>query len=76
MSGTVAQMSSDELRKMIESIVKNVIRQELKLLFDDPDSGLELRDEISEQLKYQTELVANGERGRSLDDVIRELELQ
>jgi hypothetical protein len=76
MSGTVAQMSSDELRKMIESIVKNVIRQELKLLFDDPDSGLELRDEISEQLKYQTELVANGERGRALDDVIRELELQ
>ncbi|GEM_PF-1509724 len=76
MSGTVAQMSSDELRKMIESIVKNVIRQELKLLSDDPDSGLELRDEISEQLKYQTELVANGERGRSLDDVIRELELQ
>jgi hypothetical protein len=76
MSGPVAQMSSDELRKMIESIVKNVIRQELKLLSDDPDSGLELRDEISEQLKYQTELVANGERGRSLDDVIRELELQ
>ena len=76
MSGTVVQMSSDELRKMIESIVKNVIRQELKLLFDDPDSGLELRDEISEQLKYQTELVANGERGRSSDDVIRELELQ
>jgi len=76
MTDTVAQMSQDEFRFMIESIVKKTIQQEFHRVLRDPDSGLEIRDDIAAQLRHQAELVAKGDMGRDFDDVIAELGLE
>lgn len=76
MTGTVAQMSQEELRLMIESVVKRTIQQELRSLLKDPDSDSEIRDDIMNLLTRQAELTAKGERGRSFDDVMSELGLE
>lgn len=71
MSTTVAQMTTDELKEMIESIID----QKLAELLADPDNGLALRPEVEQKLRRQAILVAAGERGQSLDDVMQQLGL-
>jgi len=68
---TIAQMTRDELREMIEIIIE----QKLTELLFDLDKGLELRSEVQERLLQQEVAVAGGERGQSLDDVIQKLGL-
>jgi hypothetical protein len=69
MAGTVGEMTTDELRAMIEA----VIEQKLTELLGDPDEGLPLREALRERLARQKEAVAAGERGEALDDVARRL---
>jgi len=69
MAATVAQMTKDELRKMIEV----VIEQKLFELLGDPDEGLPLRKRVRDRLVRQQQAVANGERGEPFDDVVRRL---
>ncbi len=76
MTGTVARMSQEEFRLMIESVVKRTIQQELRALLKDPDSDSEIRDDIMILLTRQAEHTAKGERGRSFDDVMSELGLE
>lgn len=76
MTGTVARMSQEEFRLMIESVVKRTIQQELRALLKDPDSDSEIRDDIMILLTRQAELTAKRERGRSFDDVMSELGLE
>ncbi len=71
MSTTVAQMTTDELKEMIESIIE----QKLAELLADPDNGLVLRPEVEQRLRQQAILVVAGERGQSLDDVMQQLGL-
>ena len=71
MSDSVAQMSKDEFRELIESVVE---RKLLELL-GDPDEGLELRKAVSTRLDRQRAAIAGGERGRSVDEVVAELKL-
>ena len=71
MTTTVAQMSQDELREMIESSVE---RKLLELL-GDPDEGLVLKKSVRTRLLRQQQIVAAGERGRALADVARDLGL-
>ncbi|HRQ39864.1 MAG TPA: hypothetical protein PLD25_18305 [Chloroflexota bacterium] len=71
MSTTVAQMTTDELKEMIESIIE----QKLAELLADPDNGLVLRPEVEKRWRQQMVAVADGERGKSLNDVIQQLEL-
>jgi hypothetical protein len=71
MMSTIAQMTRDELREMIEIIIE----QKLTELLFDLDKGLELRSEVQERLLQQEVAVAGGERGQSLDDVIQKLGL-
>lgn len=71
MSATIAQMTPDELREMIESIIE----QKLAELLADPDNGLILRPEVEERLRRQMAAVAGGERGYSLNDVMQQLGL-
>lgn len=68
---TVAQMTKDELREMIETIVE----QKLLELLGDPDEGLSIREAIRERLLRQKEAVATGERGELFEDVIQRLGL-
>lgn len=72
MSKTVGDMTKDELRQMLDTIVE----QGLMDLLGDPDEDLELRAEVRERLMKQQEKVVAGERGRSLEDIKQELEIE
>ena len=72
MSITVAQMSKDELKEMIEV----TIEQKLLELLGDPDEGLEIKESVRERLLRQKKAVAAGERGEPFEDVVRRLGLE
>jgi len=72
MSVTVAQMSKDELKEMIEV----TIEQKLLELLGDPDEGLEIKESVRERLLRQKKAVAAGERGEPFEDVVRRLGLE
>lgn len=69
MAETVAQMTPAELQAMIE----NVIEEKFVELLGDPDEGLEVREELIEQLRQQQQRVAAGDRGRPMSEIVKEL---
>jgi hypothetical protein len=69
---TVTQMTKDELREMIETIIE----QKLLELIGDPDEGLPLRETIRNRLLRQKEAVARGERGEPFEEVVQRLGLE
>jgi hypothetical protein len=71
MNDSVAQMSKAEFRELIETVVE----QKLLELLGDPDEGLELRKAVRTRLERQRQTVADGERGRPLDEVASDLGL-
>ncbi len=71
MAGTVAQMTKDELREMIGSLIE----QKLLEMVGDPDEGLPLRKALRDRLLRQKKAVARGDRGESFDEVIQRLGL-
>ena len=72
MALTVGEMSPSDLREMIDEIVE----QKLRELLGDPDEGLFLQDEIVTRLQKQRQAVHVGERGHSLDAIMRRIESQ
>lgn len=73
---TIADMTPDELRDMIETSVESVVEQKLYEILGDPDAGLKLRKSVRDQLLAQKREVEAGQRGRPLDDVVQELGLE
>jgi hypothetical protein len=69
MAANVGQLSTDELKEIIGSVVE----QKLKEILGDPDEGLELRADVRDRLLRQKKAVAKGERGESLDEVVKRL---
>jgi len=69
---TVAEMTKDDFREMIEAIVE----QKLLDLLGDPDEGLPIREKVRDRLLRQKQAVASGERGEPFEDVIRRLHLE
>ena len=67
----VADMTTTELQKMIESSVERKLIE----MFRDPDAGLELRPEIAEGLLRQEREFAAGKRGKPLAEVAKRLGL-
>ncbi len=72
---TVAQMSQAEFKRMVEAVVEASIEQKLVELLGDPDESLAIREDVRERLLRQRQLVASGERGQSLNDVVQALGL-
>jgi hypothetical protein len=72
MADTVAQMTREELREMIETSVE----QKLLEILGDPDEGLEIKKSLRDRLLRQREAVAAGERGEAFEDVVRRLGLE
>jgi hypothetical protein len=70
MNTKVSQMTVDELREVISTVVEEKLRD----LFDDEDN-LELTDELKEILARQDERIKNGDRGEALEDVVGRLGL-
>ncbi len=72
MGTTITQMTKEELKELIESIVE----QKMLELIGDPDEGLSIREDLLKRLKRQKEQVASGTRGKPLEDVVKELGLE
>jgi len=68
MTTKVAQMTSDELKEMIGTVVE----QKLIELFGDPDEGLVMTKTLRQRLLRQKKAVAKGERGELLDEIVAE----
>lgn len=71
MPSKVAELTTDELREIIESSIERKLTE----MFGDPDAGLEISDSLRLQLERQTEAFKKGKRGKPLEDVIKRLEL-
>ena len=71
MAANVGQLSTDELREIIGSVVE----EKLKEILGDPDEGLDLNANIRDRLLQQQQAVDAGERGNDLNDVAEGLGL-
>jgi len=71
MAKTVANMTSDELRTLIASVVE----EKLVEILGDSDIDMTMREDVKERLVRQIEEVRQGERGESLDVVAGKLGL-
>jgi hypothetical protein len=69
---TVAQMTKEELKEMIETSVE----QKLLEILGDPDEGLEIRKSVRDRLLRQRKAVAEGERGEPFENVVQRLGLE
>jgi HupE / UreJ protein len=63
MAAALAQMTTSELRAVIEAIVE----QKLLELLGDPDEGFPQRKSLHDRLLRQKQAVAGGERGEPLE---------
>ena len=71
MAKTVAEMTGEELRELVGAAVEEKIVE----LLGDPDAGLLLREDVRKRLLHQSQRVAKGERGETLETVLRRLKL-
>jgi hypothetical protein len=71
MSTNVGQLTTEELKEIIGSVVE----EKLKELLSDPDYGLEMRTAVRERLVSQQQEVLDGERGEDLDSIALRLGL-
>jgi hypothetical protein len=71
MPKTLSTMTADELTDLIDARVERKLDEILR----DPDAGLEIQGPLRRRLLEQRQRVAEGERGRPLDDVLAELGL-
>ena len=71
MSDTVADMTKEEFKEMLDALIE----QKLIELFGDPEAGLAIQPALRQRLLRQREAVIAGERGQPLEDVARELGL-
>ena len=75
MASTISGMTPAEFRELVEVIVEDAVERKLVELLGDPDHGLQIRKSVQERLLQQQRAVQSGQRGRSLGDVVEELEL-
>jgi hypothetical protein len=67
----VAQMTTEELKELIGTIIE----QKLVELLGDPDEGLVIKKTLQARLLRQRKAVAAGERGEAFEDILAELNL-
>ncbi len=71
MSSKVAELTTDELKELIESSIERKFTE----MFGDPDAGLDVTDALREHLVRQAKDFQLGKKGKPLADVINRLEL-
>ena len=71
MAKIVAEMTAKELREVVGSAVEKKILE----LLGDIDAELEIRENVRKRLLRQKRAVARGDRGESLEKVVRRLKL-
>jgi hypothetical protein len=73
---TVAQMTMEEFKEMLETVVETTVERKLFEILGDPDEGLEIRDDVRERLLRQRQEVTAGQTGRPFEDMVRQLGLE
>jgi hypothetical protein len=73
---TIAQMTQEEFKEMLETVVETTVERKLLEILGDPDEGLEIRGEVQDRLLRQRQEVASGQQGRLFQDVVQELGLE
>jgi hypothetical protein len=73
---TIAQMTQEEFKEMLETVVETTVERKLLEILGDPDEGLEIRSEVQDRLLRQRQEIVSGQQGRPLEDVVRELGLE
>lgn len=73
---TIARMTPPEFKELLETVVEATVERTLLEILGDPDEGLEIRGDVKERLLKQRQDLAMGQRGRSLDEVIQQLNLE
>ena len=68
----MVQISKEELQEIIEAIVE----QKSVELFGDPEMDQPIKEALKERLLRQKERVEQGERGESLEEVVKRLGLE
>jgi hypothetical protein len=71
MNKMVAEMTTDELKEMLEEMIDD----KLTSLLGDPEEGLVLKESLRERLEAQQSAVARGERGEPFDALVERLGL-
>ena len=71
MPKTLSDMTTEELAELIDARVE----RKLEEMLGDPDEGLEVREPLRRRLLVQRRSVAEGDRGRPLEDVLAEMGL-
>ena len=69
---TVADLTIDEFKNLIKEIVTQTILE----IFDDPDEGLELREEIKDRLHRSLAAPQTTEKTTSAQEVAAKLGLE
>ncbi len=71
---TNSTAQDEHLKELMKQAVREVLIEE-QWIAGDPDAGLEVRSEIIAALKEQDRRVAEGEQGKPLAQVLKELGL-
>ncbi len=56
-----------------KAALEKVVQEKLEEFLGDPDAGLELREEVKEQLRQSLEASKRGEKGKPMEQVYKEL---
>ena len=76
MVSTIAQMTTEEFKEMLEPMLETLIERKFLEILGDPDEGLEVRATVRKRLLRQKQLVASGARGQPFEEVVRQLGLE
>jgi len=71
MVAKVSELTTDELREIIETSVERKLTE----MLSDPDTGLEIQESLRHQLVLQEKQFQDGKRGKPLKDVVERLGL-
>ena len=71
MEMTVSKIKVSDLRQLISEVFDEKFSELI-----DPDSGLELRDEVKELLLQQEKRINEGERGISFEEMMAKLGIE
>jgi hypothetical protein len=58
--------------EQFKTLIQEAIEEKLEEITDDPDLGLELREEIKERLRSSLAAVQGGEKGIPIEQVARQ----
>lgn len=65
----ISNLSLNELKELVDVLIEEKLSQFL----GDPDSGLELREEVKERLRKSLKAQRKGEEGIPLEEVAKRL---